>query len=250
MTNWNNNYSLLYNCNINLNNYSDILTKNINNQTLNNIENKIHQIEVEYQTKLNELNKLFNNKELIETIKNKNSLEIIQKELDIIKLLTKYCLQNKKIDYSFFMNCLNIILEFSEILRNRLEQKKISCDINNSDALDNGPGCDKIQRCSYKFCSYQDNCVYNYNLKIKKLCYQDHYVHNMVSSDIINVINYINNKYKDANIILHNKEILKTINTLSFVIGHMEQELRTKCLYLPESEWENNHIVKNKNCRI
>jgi hypothetical protein len=243
MTNWYNNYASSYNCNININNYLDILTKNINNQDNNNIENKIHQIEIEYQTKLNELNNLFNNTYLIENIKNKNSLEIIQKELDIIKLLTKYCLQNKKIDYLFFMNCLNIILEFSEILRNRLEQKKIN---NILDVRDN----DKIQRCSYKFCSYQDNCVYNYNLKIKKLCYQDHYVHNMVSSDIINVINYINNKYKDVNIILHNKEILKTINTLSFVIGHMEQELRTKCLYLPESEWENNHIVKNKNCRI
>ncbi len=243
MTNWYNNYASSYNCNININNYLDILTKNINNQDNNNIENKIHQIEIEYQTKLNELNNLFNNTDLIENIKNKNSLEIIQKELDIIKLLTKYCLQNKKIDYLFFMNCLNIILEFSEILRNRLEQKKIN---NILDVRDN----DKIQRCSYKFCSYQDNCVYNYNLKIKKLCYQDHYVHNMVSSDIINVINYINNKYKDVNIILHNKEILKTINTLSFVIGHMEQELRTKCLYLPESEWENNHIVKNKNCRI
>jgi hypothetical protein len=239
MTNWYNNYHLSYTCNnINLNNYFDILNKN-NNNTNKNIENKINQIEIEYQNKLKEITELFNNKELIDTIKNKNSLEIIQKELDIIKLLTKYCLQNKKINYSFFMNCLNIILEFSEILRNRLEQKKI----NNSINIDN----DKIQRCSYKFCSYQDNCVYNYNLKIKKLCYQDHYVHNMVSSDIINVINYINNKYKDSNIILHNKEILKTINTLSFVIGHMEQELRTKCLYLPETEWENNHIVKNKN---
>jgi hypothetical protein len=138
------------------------------------------------------------------------------------------------------MNCLNIILEFSEILRNRLEQKKIN---NILDVRDN----DKIQRCSYKFCSYQDNCVYNYNLKIKKLCYQDHYVHNMVSSDIINIINHINSKYEDTKFILHNKEILKTINTLSFVISHMEHELKTKCLYLPETEWENNHVVKNKN---
>ena len=243
MTNWYNNYASSYNCNININNYLDILTKNINNQDNNNIENKIHQIEIEYQTKLNELNNLFNNTYLIENIKNKNSLEIIQKELDIIKLLTKYCLQNKKIDYLFFMNCLNIILEFSEILRNRLEQKKIN---NILDVRDN----DKIQRCSYKFCSYQDNCSYNYNTKSKSLCYQDHYVHNMVSHDVISLISYIENNYKNDALILHNKEILKTINTLSFVIGHMEQELRTKCLYLPESEWENNHIVKNKNCRI
>ena len=53
MTNWYNNYASSYNCNININNYLDILTKNINNQDNNNIENKIHQIEIEYQTKLN-----------------------------------------------------------------------------------------------------------------------------------------------------------------------------------------------------
>ncbi len=65
----------------------------------------------------------------------------------------------------------------------------------------------------------------------------------MVSADLKILINYINLK---NNFILHNKEILKTINTLSFVIGHMELELRTKCLYIPESEWETCHIIKNK----
>ena len=103
-----------------------------------------------------------------------------------------------------------------------------------------------ISRCSYKFCSYQDNCTYNYNLKTKNLCYQDHYVHNMVSSDLKILLNYIKNQYEKSNLVLHNKEILKTINTLSFVIGHMETELRTKCLYLPENEWEQCHVVKNK----
>jgi hypothetical protein len=224
--------------NINLNNYLSQLSKNSSSEK--NIENKINQIEVEYQNKLNEIIELCNNKVLIEEIKKKSSLDIIQKELDIIKLLTKYCLQNKKIEYKLFMNCLNLILDFSEILRERLEQKKIT-----TSTVDNPS--DKISRCSYKFCSYQDNCVYNYNLKIKKLCYQDHYVHNMVSSDIINIINHINSKYEDTKFILHNKEILKTINTLSFVISHMEHELKTKCLYLPETEWENNHVVKNKN---
>ena len=226
--------------NINLNNYLNQLSKN--SSTEKNIENKINQIEVEYQNKLNETIELCNNKALIDEIKKKTSLDIIQKELDIIKLLTKYCLQNKKIEYKLFMDCLKLILDFSEILRNKLGQKKIT-----TLTPDNINSFDKISRCSYKFCSYQDNCVYNYNFKIKKLCYQDHYVHNMVSSDIINIINYINSKHQDTTFILHNKEILKTINTLSFVISHMEHELKTKCLYLPEAEWENNHVVKNKN---
>ena len=60
------------------------------------------------------------------------------------------------------------------------------------------------------------------------------------------MLNYIKNQYEKSNLVLHNKEILKTINTLSFVIGHMETELRTKCLYLPENEWEQCHVVKNK----
>jgi hypothetical protein len=68
----------------------------------------------------------------------------------------------------------------------------------------------------------------------------------MISSDLKLLLNYINQKYDKNSLVLHNKEILKTINTLSFVIGHMELELRTKCLYLPEAEWESCHIIKNK----
>ena len=67
----------------------------------------------------------------------------------------------------------------------------------------------------------------------------------MVSADLKILINYINLKNISFNALL-NKEILKTINTLSFVIGHMELELKTKCLYIPESEWESCHVIKNK----
>ena len=121
-------------------------------------------------------------------------------------------------------------------MRIRLGQKEINNDKNQDSTQST------ITRCSYKFCSYQDSCTYNYNLKTKNLCYQDHYVHNMVSSDLKILLNYI----KQQSSVMHNKEILKTINTLSFVIGHMELELRTKCLYLPENEWEMCHVVKNK----
>jgi hypothetical protein len=67
----------------------------------------------------------------------------------------------------------------------------------------------------------------------------------MVSTDLKILLTYIKNKYENGKIILHNKEILKTINTLSYVIGHMELELRTKCLYVPESEWESYHVIKH-----
>lgn len=210
--------------------------KKLNNNDEKNIETKINLLEKDYRDKLDEYKLLCNNSEEINNIKNKNSLIILQKELEIIKLLTKYTLQNKHLDYNFFTACLNILLDLSETLRIRIEQKEIIHDKTDYD---------NISRCSYKFCSFRDGCSYNYNTKVKNLCYQDHYVHNMVSADLKILLNYINYKHEN-NLISHNKEILKTINTLSFVIGHMELELRTKCLYLSENEWELNHFVKNK----
>ena len=202
-----------------------------------NIESKVTQLEIEYSNKLKELEELCNNPNDIILIKQSYSLNILQKELDIIKLLTKYSLLNNNLDYNFFMKSLNILLDLSETLRIRLGQKELIID--NKDV-------NIITRCSYKFCSYKYNCTYNYNSNIKNLCYQNHYVHNMVSADLKILIKYINNKYKLNTIILHNKDILKTINTLSFVINHMESELKTKCLYLPKPEWDKSHVIKYK----
>lgn len=204
------------------------------------IETKINQIEKDYQNKLIEIEELCNNPNEIIKLKSKNSLIILQKELDIIRLITKYTLQNKNINYDFIINCLTLLLGLSETLKIRIGQKDYNHDKMQISSEDT------ISRCSYKFCCYQYNCSYNYNFKIKNLCYQDHYVHNMVSADLKFLINYIKNKYGETKLVLHNKEILKTINTLSFVIDHMEKELRNKCMYLPEIEWESCHFLKNK----
>lgn len=206
-----------------------------------NIEFKVLQLENEYQNKLKETEELCNNPEDITKIYNQNSLYILQKELDIIRLLTKYTLQNKNIDYNFFISCLNILLNLSEVLRIRLGQKEITHDKQKQNKYNDN----SIYRCSYKFCSYKDTCKYNYDLKTKNLCYQDHYVHHMVSADLKILLEYIKTKSNDATF-LHNKEVLKTINTLSFVIGHMESELKTKCIYLEEKDWNSCHYVKNK----
>lgn len=205
------------------------------------IENKIELIEIEYSNKLAEITKLSDNKEQIEEIKSQNSLKILQKELELIKLLTKYTLQNKTINQNFFNKCLEIMLDFSETLRNRLGQKPVNI---NKKILDN----QQITRCSYKFCSYQDTCVYNYGDKSRSQCYQDHYVHNMVSSDLKILLDYMKLTYDDSSamVVLNNKEVLKTINTLSFVIGHMESELRAKCLYVDEKDLESYHWVRLK----
>jgi hypothetical protein len=133
---------------------------------------------------------------------------------------------------------LQYLFQLSEILRLRLNQKELVHDVKTLTS-------ENLPRCSYKFCNFKDICTYNYVLSIKSQCYQDHYVHKMVSADLFILIKYIDQKLQDSTFVIHNKEILKTINTLSFVINHMENELKTRCMYLNESEWEKHHFIKN-----
>ena len=239
MLQWYNNFSDKTTCQIdNIDDYIDILKKNNLKSNENLIETTLNQIESEYENNLIQLNNICNDNNYLNIIKNKKSLVILQKELEIIKLLTKYALQNNQLDYVFFHKSLKFLFELSEILRIRLNQKTIIHE-NKVFTPNNLP------RCSYKFCSFKDTCTYNYNITSKNQCYQDHYVHRMVSADLHILIEYIEEKFKDSNFVIHNKEILKTINTLSFVINHMENELKSKCIYLEESEWESCHFVKN-----
>jgi hypothetical protein len=201
------------------------------------IDNKVNQLESEYTTKLEQLVLLCENTQEQDNIFKDLSLNILQKELDIIKLLTKYSLLNNTLNYNFTVKSLKILFDLSETLRIRLGQKSL---INDKIIPET------ITRSSYKFCSYKDNCAYNYNSKDKNMCYQNHYVHNMVSADLNILIKYIVSKYTNETNISHNKDILKTINTLSFVINHMESELKIKCLYHPKSEWNKFHVIKNR----
>jgi hypothetical protein len=220
-----------------LNEYIKLLKSVVHVNEDDILQNKVEQIENDYLVKLKMLEIECNNTNSIENYKQKNSLEILQKELDIIKLLTKYSLQNNTLEYNFFMAALKFLFDLSEILRARIGQKEIIHDTK----IING----SISRCSYKFCNYKDTCVYNYNTKNKSQCYQDHYVHRMVSADLLVLIDYITGKYTDETQIIPNKEILKSINTLSFVINHMENELKSKCIYANENEWEKFHFVKS-----
>ena len=196
-------------------------------------------------SQINDIEENYNNKikNIKLKIKNKNnyskllSYELLKEELNIINLLSKYSLQNKYLEYDFFMGSLKLLLDISEILRGRIHQKVIYHD--NLDISNN------IPRCSYKFCNFKDSCIYNYNNKPHSICYQDHYVHNMVSADIQILMKYIKNNNNEKNI-LHNKEILKSINTLTYVISHMENEMKVKCMYLEKSKWEKQHISKRK----
>lgn len=214
---------------------NDLINKIKNTKNTNNIQVKIVEQESEYLKKLDKIKLLIENDININDIYNLTVLEILQKELEIIKLISKYSLQNNNVDKIFLINTLNIILKLSTHLQHKIKQK----DIINVKQFKVG-----LVRCSYKFCSFKENCVYNYQKKNNN-CYQDHFVHNMVSHDIKILIDYIEQSYDTETVIKPNKEILKSLNTLSFVINHMEQELKAKCIYLDKSEWDKFHIYKN-----
>ena len=196
---------------------------------------KINKIEDTFNEDIKQLeNEGKNINNLINELKKKTSLEVLQKESRIIKLLSKYSLQNNNLNYNFFYNSLMLLIKISNILRERLKQPKLKHDDYDIKTF--------IPRCSYKFCNYKGSCGYNYNDN-KQICYQDHYVHNMVSADLLVLSEYIQ-LFKNDNILVHNKEILKSINTLSFVINHMEKELKSKCLYQNKSNWNSFHFTK------
>lgn len=165
-----------------------------------------------------------------------NSLYLLENECKIIKLLAKYTLQNNYLDYPFMNKLMAFLYNISENLRYRINLKPINHQLSNNN----------IPRCSYKFCKYKERCHYNYSNKKNNICYQDHFVHNMVSADISVLSQFLTKKYNENKIIIPNKEILKTINTLSFVINHMYDELKAKTLYLEEYKIERYHIVKKK----
>jgi len=90
-----------------------------------------------------------------------------------------------------------------------------------------------IPRSSYKFCNYNYECEYNYDNKHSG-CYAQHYVYNNVYLDIISLLEYIKkdkiNDFNNINI----KEIKKCIDTMSYVINHMYEELKNISYYYSE----------------
>ena len=103
---------------------------------------------------------------------------------------------------------------------------------------------DKIIRSSYKFCNYKHNCTYNYDKQKKKGCYADHYPHDMIFADCDILLYCLDTYYKNDDE-FYNKEIIKCINTISFVIKHMYEELNNLCLYSSKEEHEIFHYVKS-----
>lgn len=187
--------------------------------------------EGQFEKELKDLEEYVSKKFISENYTNLNSLILLEKQKDMIMKLNRYCLKLDNIKYDFIIKTLEYLYNISNILKKRIGQKDIKFLEKNG-----------IQRCSYKFCKFKENCSYNYNNK-KNICYQDHYVHNMVVCDLKQIINYLK-KNKDNKKL---SDLSKSINTISYVINRMHKELNARCLYISDdNEIEKEHVSKKK----
>jgi hypothetical protein len=80
---------------------------------------------------------------------------------------------------------------------------------------------DHLFRNSYKFCEYGYMCKFTYDNQQK--CYAQHFVYNLVHMDLIEALNYITTNYSNNSMCLN--ELKTSINTITFVINHMYNEM-------------------------
>jgi hypothetical protein len=180
---------------------------------------------------LNEINKIL----LIKHFNKYTTLEILKKQ-DLVSSYISKSIQNNLINKKFFIVCINFLKSTSEFLTKKISQSVFN---HNTECIKK----DKIIRSSYKFCNYKHNCTYNYE-KGKKGCYADHYPHNMIYADCNALLFCINEYYLD-DLEIQNKEIVRCINTISYVIRHMYDELNNLCLYSKRVDHDKFHFIKS-----
>ena len=148
---------------------------------------------------------------------NLTNLEIIEKQIMVIKnMLSIIKLQDVNILYNNnndFINNLEWLTTSSNIISKKMKltpvQHKTVPNI--------------LSRSSYKFCTNNFKCKYNYNIKKTNGCYAHHYVHNLLYADLISVKQFLFDiKELKENTL---KEIKKSLITISYVIHHMHDEL-------------------------
>lgn len=152
-----------------------------------------------------------------------NALMILQNQSKIASyLVSKFKkTEPENIDWNNFRPGLQWILESSEFI---LEKVKLTV---------NTFPTDKVYRSSYKFCISKENCntMYNNILQTttvkRKSCSGDHYVHNKIVQDLRCLITVM-----DSNVTTIFQDLRLGLNTLSFVISHMYQELNIFQTYL------------------
>lgn len=202
--------------------------------------------EEEVKLNINSIDFSLNNEKILHEIntilkqnnfKNYTSLEILKNQ-DLVSSYISKSIQNNIINKKFFIECISYLKNTSKILSEKINQTMFTHNYNFIKK-------DKIIRSSYKFCNYKHECTYNYE-KGKKGCYADHYPHNMIHADCDALLECINLYYKDDNEI-QNKELVRCINTISFVIRHMYEEINNLCLYSTREEHDKFHFIKSNN---
>jgi hypothetical protein len=223
-------------------NNEDYFVKYIDISTIDNASNNID------YNKLNiNINFSINNELMIKKIETilladfklyPNIYELIKDQNVLSSYLDKYILQNNIINKEYIIKMLNWLLDSSIYLAEKLKLQPQYHHV--SDLLNT----QNIPRCSYKFCSFKENCSYNYDLT-KKGCYSDHYAYNMLTADIKVIIDYININYSKLEEFTYNKELLKCINTFNYVIKHMYDEYNSICMTKNINEY-NSFFINNK----
>ncbi|AYV79752.1 MAG: hypothetical protein Faunusvirus46_3 [Faunusvirus sp.] len=213
--------------------------KSIDKNEIDDPNNEIY-FSVDNEKILNKLDDimLINNNEQFVKL---SDLEIIKHQEIVASYLTKYVIQNSTLNYIFFTKMLQWISTAASYLGGKIKMAPYKHDAQSLQTK----GIMWIPRCSYKFCSYRDKCSYNYD-ETKEGCYADHYVHNMVAADIDILIKYLEINFKklcdDKNSFAHNKEIIKCVNTVSFVIKHMHDELNNICQHISTDKQHLYHV--------
>jgi hypothetical protein len=205
-----------------------------NNTTNNDIDIDLNTINFSLDNEkiLNEIQKIID----IKDISSFTTLEILKKQ-DLLSSYLSKSIQNTDMNIAFLIQILEWLMNTSEKLNKKLKIKLFTHD-------ENLIKSDKVIRSSYKFCNFKHNCSYNYDNK-KKGCYADHFVHHMVYADIESLLKCIKKYYANSKVI-QNKEIVKCINTISFVIKHMYEELHNLCMYCSnKKEHDKYHVVKS-----
>ena len=181
------------------------------------------------------LDSILNSKETIESIPDIKHLE---NQDFISSYIFKYIIQNNYCEQENILKYLIFLKNISNYLANKIGTK---VEINNQRKIEDN----SITRCSYKFCHFTYYCQYNYpekQIKSNKGCYSDHYVHNKVAQDLYYLINHIENNYLETEqvVLRNNQEVIKCINTITFCIKHMYDELWN--IYISSKEnYENYH---------
>lgn len=167
-------------------------------------------VENKYLYKYQKLDNDIDYESIIKNDMSKNSdIEILNQISLVSKYIKSKLIDDKQDDVLYFKNHMIWIRDCIKVLAERNNQD-VSKDITNKN--------NKLCRNSYKFCEYGYDCKYAYNLKQK--CFSQHYVYDLIYQDIIRVLNYIEN---NDNVNLH--DIKTSINTITFVITHMNEEI-------------------------